>query len=114
MMIVGRDRVRRRVRVEREAVPDGVGLIGIRAGAADPVDQQAREVVAGATADPKAEPVLLGTAASDSLKELRNESRRAQAVDDAEGRQKAIHARRGLRMRVDTDGTFRLSFAGTA
>jgi hypothetical protein len=65
-------------------------------------------------ADPKSEPVLLGTAAADSLKELRNESRRAQAVDDAEGRQKAIHARRALRMRVDTDGTFRLSYTGTA
>ena len=77
-------------------------------------DQQAREVVAGATADPQAESVLLGTAAADSLKELRNESRRAQAVDDPEGRQKAIHARRGLRMRVDSDGTFRLSYAGTA
>jgi hypothetical protein len=77
-------------------------------------DQQAREVVAGATADPQAEPVLLGTAAQDSLRELRNESRRAQAVDDGEARQRTIHARRRLQMGVDTDGTFRLSFSGTA
>ena len=77
-------------------------------------DQQAREVVAGATADPKSERVLLGTAAQDSLRELRNESRRAQAVDDEEGRQRRIHERRRLRMGVDTDGTFRLSFSGTA
>ncbi len=77
-------------------------------------DQQAREVVAGATADPKSERVLLGTAAQESLRELRNESRRAQAVDDEEGRQRRIHERRRLRMGVDTDGTFRLSFSGTA
>jgi hypothetical protein len=77
-------------------------------------DQQAREVVAGATADPKAEGTLLGTAAQESLRELRNESRRAQAVDDEEGRQRRIHERRQLRMGVDTDGTFRLSFSGTA
>ena len=37
-------------------------------------DQQAREVVAG-DADPQAEQRLLGTAAEDSLGELRNESR---------------------------------------
>ena len=51
---------------------------------------------------------------TDSLRELRNESRRAQAVDDEEGRQRRIHERRRLRMGVDTDGTFRLSFSGTA
>ena len=77
-------------------------------------DQQAREVVAGAAADPKSERALLGTAAQESLRELRNESRRAQAVDDEEGRQRRIHERRRLRMGVDTDGTFRLSFSGTA
>jgi hypothetical protein len=77
-------------------------------------DQQAREVVAGATADPTAEDDLLGTAARDSLRELRNQSRRAQAVDDEEGRQAKIHARRRLSLGVDSDGTFRLSFAGTA
>ncbi len=77
-------------------------------------DQQAREVVAGATADPKSEGTLLGTAAQDSLRELRNESRRAQAVDDEEGRQRRIHARRRVRMGVDTDGTFRLSLSVTA
>ena len=77
-------------------------------------DQQAREVVAGAVADPAAEQTLLGTAAEDSLRELRSESRRAQAVDDEEGRQRSIHARRQLRMGVDTDGSFRLSFRGTA
>ena len=48
------------------------------------------------------------------MRELRNESRRAQAVDDEEGRQRRIHERRRLRMGVDTDGTFRLSFSGTA
>jgi hypothetical protein len=77
-------------------------------------DQQAREVVAGAVADPKSEQRLLDTAADDSSKELRNESRRAQAVDDEEGRQRRIHERRALRASVGSDGTFRLSFSGTA
>jgi hypothetical protein len=77
-------------------------------------DQQAREVTAGAKADPSAEQKLLGTAAADSLKELRNESRRAQACDDGEGRQRKIHARRGVRAWVESDGTYRLSFTGTA
>ena len=54
-------------------------------------DQQAREVVAGAVADPESEQRLLGTAAEDSLGELRNESRRAQAVDGGEERQRKIH-----------------------
>jgi hypothetical protein len=77
-------------------------------------DQQARAVVEGAVADPQSEKNLLDTAAGDSLKELRNASRRAQAVDDGEGRQREIHERRSLRARVDPDGTFRLSFRGTA
>jgi hypothetical protein len=77
-------------------------------------DQQAREVVAGALADPNAESVLLETAAGDSLKELRNESRRAQATDDEEGRQRGIHERRAMRIRVDSDGSWHLSFRGTA
>jgi hypothetical protein len=77
-------------------------------------DQQAREVAAGAAADPLAEEALLETAADDSLRELRNESRRAQAVDDLEGRQKRIHERRGLRAGVRSDGSFSLSFEGTA
>jgi hypothetical protein len=77
-------------------------------------DQQAREVTAGAAADPSSEQTLLGTAADDSLKELRNESRRAQATDDSEARQRKIHVRRGLRMWVESDGSFRLSFTGTA
>jgi hypothetical protein len=77
-------------------------------------DQQAREVVAGALADPTAEQVLLATAADDSLKELRDESRRAQATDDEEGRQRRIHARRACRIRVESDGTWCLTFRGTA
>jgi hypothetical protein len=77
-------------------------------------DQQAREIVAGALADPGAEQALLGVAADDSLRELRNESRRAQATDDEEGRQRGIHARRSLRLGVDSDGSWRLSFRGTA
>jgi hypothetical protein len=77
-------------------------------------DQQAREFTAGAIADPSAEPKLLGTAADDSLNELRNESRRAQAGDDGEARQRQIHARRALRTWVESDGTFRLSFSGPA
>jgi hypothetical protein len=77
-------------------------------------DQQAREIVAGAAADPHAEDMLLATAADDSLHELRNESRRAQAVDDGEGRQKRTHQRRRLRAGVRTDGSFSLSFEGTA
>ena len=77
-------------------------------------DHQTRELVAGAVADPNAERVLLELAADDSLKELRDESRRAQATDDEEGRQRRIHQRRALRMRVDSDGTWCLSFRGTA
>jgi hypothetical protein len=77
-------------------------------------EQQAREVVAGALADPEAEQKLLATAAADSLRELRNESRRAQAVDDEEGRQERIHERRRLRAGVRSDGSFHLSFEGTA
>lgn len=77
-------------------------------------DQQAREVVAGAMADPTAEDLLLETAADDSLKELRDESRRAQATDDEEGRQRRQHERRALRMRLDSDGSWHLSFRGTA
>ena len=77
-------------------------------------DQQAREITAGAVADPAAEADLLGLAERDSLKELRNESRRAQAVDDEEGRQAQIHRRRSLRHWTETDGTFRLALSGTA
>jgi hypothetical protein len=76
-------------------------------------EQQARAVVDGALADPAAEQELLDTAAGDSLKELRDVSRRAQAVDDEEGRQKRAHERRALRMRVEPDGTFHLTFRGT-
>ena len=76
-------------------------------------DDQAREVVAGALADPTAEARLLATAADDSLVALRDESRRAQAVDDEEGRQQRIHQRRALRVRVESDGTWCLTFRGT-
>jgi hypothetical protein len=76
-------------------------------------DQQARAVVDGAMADPTAETTLLGLAADESLKALRDESRRAQAVDDEEGRQRRVHERRALRFRVEPDGTFCLSFRGT-
>jgi hypothetical protein len=77
-------------------------------------DQQARHVSIGATADPDAETMLLETAANDSLRELENQARRAQAVDDEETRQKRIHANRGLWSGVDSDGTFRLTYRGTA
>lgn len=76
-------------------------------------DQQARAVVDGALADPNAEQDLLDTAATDSLKALRDESRRAQAVEDEEGRQRRAHERRYCRTRVEPDGTFCLSFRGT-
>src|SRR5690606_29874203 len=49
----------------------------------------------------------------DSLGALRDESRRAQAVDDEEGRQQRIHHRRALRVRVEPDGTWCLTFRGT-
>ncbi len=77
-------------------------------------DQQARHVSAGAAADPQAEDDLLGLADRDSLKELQAESRRAQAVDDEEGRQRDIHEKRSLRSWLDPDGTFRLRLATTA
>jgi hypothetical protein len=77
-------------------------------------EQQAREVTEGAAADPRAEAGLLATAAQDSLRELRNESRRAQAVDDEEGRQRRIHQRRRVHAGVRSDGSFTLSFEGTA
>lgn len=76
-------------------------------------DQQARHVSIGAAADPEAEHDLLDTAATDSLKELRDQARRAQAVDDEGARQARIHADRGLWSQVDSDGTFRLWFRGT-
>ena len=77
-------------------------------------DQQVRHVAAGAVADPAAEHDLLDTASDDSLRELKDQSRRAQAVDDEEGRQRRIHRRRALRHWVDPDGTFRLSLSTTA
>ena len=51
-------------------------------------DQQAREVVAGAVADPQAEQGCWARRRRSRCSELRNESRRAQAVDDDEGRQR--------------------------
>ena len=76
-------------------------------------DQQAREVVAGAAADPSAEPELLGAAADDSLNELRNVSRRAQAAgEDDEARQKRVHRQRRLRKWVGSDGQYHLTFVG--
>lgn len=61
-------------------------------------EQQAREVVSGAVADPSAEAELLGTAADDSLNELRNVSRKAQAAgEDDEVRRKRIHRQRRVR-----------------
>ena len=76
-------------------------------------DQQAQAVSTGASADPKAEEDLLSVAERESLKELRDQSRRAQAVDNEEGRQRRIHRRRSLRHWQDPDGTFRMSFSGT-
>jgi hypothetical protein len=76
-------------------------------------DQQAREVVAGAVADPQAEQTLLGTAAEDSLGELRNESRRAQAAgEDDEARRRRTHRQRRVRKWVGSDGLYHFSFVG--
>lgn len=75
--------------------------------------QQARAVAGGATADPLAEDELLDLAARESLKELKDQSRRAQAVDDEDGRQRSAHEKRSLRHWQDPDGTFRISYAGT-
>ncbi len=76
-------------------------------------DQQAREVVAGASADPSAESELLGAAADDSLNELRNVSRRAQAAgEDDEVRQRRVHRQRRLRKWVGSDGQYHLTFVG--
>jgi hypothetical protein len=76
-------------------------------------DQQAREVVAGATADPASESDLLGAAAEESLNELRNVSRRAQAAgEDEEQRRKRVHRQRRLRKWVSSDGQYHLTFVG--
>ena len=76
-------------------------------------DQQAREVVAGATADPAAESELLGAAAEESLNELRNVARRAQAVgEDDEVRRKRIQRQRRVRRWVGSDGLYRFMFVG--
>lgn len=75
--------------------------------------QQAEAVVAGATADRAAEGDLLATAQRESLRELRNEARRAQAVDDEAERQDRIHRNRRLTAAVDIDGVFRLRLATT-
>ena len=75
-------------------------------------DQQAREVVAGATADPASESELLGAAAEESLNELRNVSRRAQAVgENEEQRRRRIERARRARGAVGTDGVYRFAFA---
>jgi hypothetical protein len=75
-------------------------------------DQQAREVVAGAAADPSAESELLGAAAEESLNELRNVSRRAQAAgEDEEQRRRRIERARRARGAVGTDGVYRFAFA---
>jgi hypothetical protein len=76
-------------------------------------DQQAREVTAGAVADPSAEAELLGTAADDSLNELRNVSRRAQACgEDDAARRKRVHRQRRVRRWVSSDGLYHFSFVG--
>jgi hypothetical protein len=77
-------------------------------------DQQVRHIADGATADPRAEHDLLELVGRESLKELQTESRRAQAVDDEEGRQARIHRRRNLRVWSEPDGTFRLNLSTTA
>jgi hypothetical protein len=76
-------------------------------------DQQAREVVAGAAAHPSAEAELLGAAADESLNELRDVSRRAQAAgEDDETRRKRVHRQRRLRKWVSSDGQYHLTFVG--
>jgi hypothetical protein len=76
-------------------------------------DQQAREVVAGATADPAAEAELLDAAAEDSLSELRNVARRARAVaEDDEERRKRIQRQRRVRRWVGSDGLYHFMFVG--
>jgi hypothetical protein len=77
-------------------------------------DQQVRAVADGAVADPKAEAGLLALADRESLKDLRDESRRAQACDNEGARQAAVHRRRSLRHWVDPDGSFRLALSTTA
>ncbi len=77
-------------------------------------DQQAREVVAGAMADPASETELLGAASEESLHELRNVSRRAQAVgEDEDERRRRIERARRARGQVGTDGVYRFGFAHT-
>jgi hypothetical protein len=76
-------------------------------------DQQAREVVAGATADPASESELLGAAAEESLNELRNVARRAQAAgEDDEVRRKRIQRQRRVRRWVGSDGLYHFMFVG--
>jgi hypothetical protein len=76
-------------------------------------EQQAREVVAGAVADPASETELLGTAAEDTLNELRNVSRKAQAAgEDDEVRRKRIQRQRRVRKWVGSDGLYHFMFVG--
>lgn len=76
-------------------------------------DQQAREVTAGAAADPDAEAELLDTAAADSLNELRNVSRRAQAAgEDDDARRRRVLRQRRVRKWVGSDGLYHFSFVG--
>jgi hypothetical protein len=70
-------------------------------------------VGAGAAADPAAEAALLDTAAEDSLNELRNVARRAQAAgEDDEVRNKRIQRQRRVRKWVGSDGLYHFSFVG--
>jgi hypothetical protein len=57
----------------------------------------------------------LGTAADDSLKELRNVARRAQAAgEDDDARQKRLHRQRRLRKWVGSDGLYHFTYVGPA
>ncbi len=78
-------------------------------------EAQAREVAAGASADPRAETDLLGAAAREPVAALRQRCQRvkASAADEA-ARHRAVHDSRRLRHWNDPDGAFRIDLRTTA
>ncbi len=77
---------------------------------------QAREVAAGAAADPRAEADLLGAAAREPVAALRQRCQQVKAASAADeaARHRAVHDRRRLRHWNDPDGAFRLDLRATA
>ena len=77
--------------------------------------EQLAEITAGADADPTAEESLLDTARRETVADLKDKSKKAQAAaTDHAGRHRAIRRRRRLRHGTNADGEFWLTFNHTA